>query len=341
MVSSTDGWPTNTCWKRRSSAASVSMYLRYSSSVVAPIMRSSPRASIGLIMLPASIAPSALPAPTIVWSSSMKVMTSPSASVISLRTAFSRSSNSPRYLAPATMLPRSRLMRRLSFRPSGTSPSTMRRARPSTMAVLPTPGSPISTGLFFVRRESTWMTAADLLVAPDDRVELPAAGRLGEVAAVLLERLVLVLGGLAGDAVAAPDLAQRGEQVLAGDAELVGQREQQVLGGEVLVGELDPGRVGPVHHGLEVARDARLAAVGLGELVEPLERRVAQLRRCAARPSRAPGARRPRPGRAGRRGGGRGAPRGCSAVRAASTAALKASWVRRVQRFGSSAMPPG
>src|SRR5271167_1776170 len=34
----------------------------------------------------------------------------------------------------------------------------MRRARPSTMAVLPTPGSPISTGLFFVRLDSTWMT---------------------------------------------------------------------------------------------------------------------------------------------------------------------------------------
>ena len=152
MVSSTDGWPTNTCWKRRSSAASFSMCLRYSSSVVAPIMRSSPRASIGLIMLPASIAPSALPAPTIVCSSSMKVMTSPSASVISLSTAFSRSSNSPRYLAPATMPPRSRLMSRLFFSPSGTSPSTMRRARPSTMAVLPTPGSPMSTGLFLVRR---------------------------------------------------------------------------------------------------------------------------------------------------------------------------------------------
>ena len=55
-VSSTDGSPTSTCWKRRSSAASFSMYLRYSSSVVAPTRRSSPRASIGLIMLPASIA---------------------------------------------------------------------------------------------------------------------------------------------------------------------------------------------------------------------------------------------------------------------------------------------
>ena len=158
IVSSTDGSPTYTCWKRRSSAGSFSTCLRYSSSVVAPIIRSSPRASIGLIMLPASIAPSAAPAPTIVCSSSTNVMTSPAASVISLSTAFSRSSNSPRYLAPASIEPMSRAIRRLFFRPSGTSPSAMRRARPSTIAVLPTPGSPISTGLFFVRRESTWMT---------------------------------------------------------------------------------------------------------------------------------------------------------------------------------------
>ena len=34
----------------------------------------------------------------------------------------------------------------------------MRWARPSAIAVLPTPGSPIRTGLFLVRRERTWMT---------------------------------------------------------------------------------------------------------------------------------------------------------------------------------------
>ena len=33
----------------------------------------------------------------------------------------------------------------------------MRWARPSTMAVFPTPGSPMSTGLFLVRRERTWL----------------------------------------------------------------------------------------------------------------------------------------------------------------------------------------
>src|ERR1700691_652352 len=77
------------------------MYLRYSSSVVAPMRRSSPRARSGLIMLPASIAPSAAPAPTMVWSSSTKLITSPLASWISFSTAFRRSSNSPRYFAPA------------------------------------------------------------------------------------------------------------------------------------------------------------------------------------------------------------------------------------------------
>src|SRR5665647_2488942 len=96
MVSSTLGSPTNTCWNRRSSAASFSMCFRYSSSVVAPTIRSSPRASSGLSMLAASIDPSAAPAPTTVCSSSMKVMTWPPAERISSSTALRRSSNSPR-----------------------------------------------------------------------------------------------------------------------------------------------------------------------------------------------------------------------------------------------------
>ena len=65
---------------------------------------------------------------------------------------------------------------RRPLRLSGTSPATMRCARPSTIAVLPTPGSPISTGLFLVRRESTWIDAPHLLVAADHRVELAALG---------------------------------------------------------------------------------------------------------------------------------------------------------------------
>ncbi len=246
MVSSTDGGPTYTCWKRRSRAASFSMCLRYSSSVVAPIMRSWPRASSGLSMLPASIAPSAAPAPTTVCSSSMKVMTSPSASVISLRTALSRSSNSPRYLAPATIEPRSSAMTRLFLRRLG------------HVALDDAGGEPLDDGgLADARLADEHRVVlraarqhlddpADLLVAPDDRVELALAGDLGEVAAVALERLELVLGVLRGDPVAAPHGLHGGEHVVAGDAEPVGQREQQVLGRQVLVGELGAGLVGGV-----------------------------------------------------------------------------------------------
>src|SRR5512141_1666764 len=157
-VSSTVGSPTGTGWNRRSSAASFSTYFRYSSSVVAPTHRSSPRARAGFSMLEASIDPSAFPAPTRVCSSSMKRITLPSAAVISFRTAFNRSSNSPRYFAPAMRAPRSRASTRFSFSPSGTSPVTTRWASPSTIAVFPTPGSPMRTGLFFVRRERTWIT---------------------------------------------------------------------------------------------------------------------------------------------------------------------------------------
>ena len=159
-----------------------------------------------------------------------------------------RSSNSPRYFEPAIRAPMSSATTRRSRSDSGMSPETIRWARPSAMAVLPTPGSPISTGLFFVRRREDLDDAADLVVAPDHRVELALLGRAGEVAPELLERLVLVLGALVGHAVRAADVRQRLEhrvlrgavapQRLAGLRAVAGQREQEVLGGDVLVAEL-------------------------------------------------------------------------------------------------------
>ena len=102
------------------------MYLRYSFSVVAPIARSSPRASAGFSMFEASIEPSAAPAPTSVCNSSMNRMICPSDSVTSFSTAFKRSSNSPRYFAPAIKEARSSDTMRFGFKTSGTSPATMR-----------------------------------------------------------------------------------------------------------------------------------------------------------------------------------------------------------------------
>ena len=70
-------------------------------------------------------------------------------------TAFMRSSNSPRNLEPATIAPISRERTDLPLKISGTSLFAIRWANPSTIAVFPTPASPIRTGLFFVLRQST------------------------------------------------------------------------------------------------------------------------------------------------------------------------------------------
>ena len=291
-MSSELGSSTITGWKRRSSAASFSMCLRYSSSVVAPTARSSPRASIGLSRFEASTAPSAPPAPTIVCSSSMNRMIVPSASAISLRTALSRSSNSPRYFEPAISAPMSSAMTRRSRSDSGTSPETMRWARPSTIAVLPTPGSPMSTGLFLVRRERTWITRRISSSRPMTGSSLPSSAALGQVAAELVQRLELVLGVLVGHAVRAAHLGDGLEQLVArrpGAAQGVArarlgarQREQQVLGGDVLVLELAGGLLGAAEdlHDLAGGADVLGALAGdSGKAVEGLVDLAADLRR--------------------------------------------------------------
>ncbi len=203
----------------------------YSESVVAPMARSSPRASAGFSMLDASMAPSAAPAPMSVWSSSMKRMIVPCASSISLRTALSRSSNSPRYLAPAIIAPRSSETTRLFFRPSGTSPMWIRRARPSTMAVLPTPGLADQHRVVLRAPREDLDDAPDLLVAADDRVDLSAPREIGEVARVALQGLVLVLGVGIGDPRGAAHFFQRLEEGV-----LANPRLRKAPGGAVAAG---------------------------------------------------------------------------------------------------------
>ena len=105
-------------------------------------------------MLAASMAPSPdAPAPTRVWISSIKRIISPLDCTTSLMTAFKRSSNSPLYLAPAISAPISSEYNFLVFKFSGMSPLTKRWAKPSAMAVLPTPASPIRIGVFLVLLE--------------------------------------------------------------------------------------------------------------------------------------------------------------------------------------------
>ncbi len=138
----------------------------------------SPLANAGLKILLASSEPLAPPAPTMVCNSSMNRITSLFFSS-SFMMAFILSSNWPRYLVPATNAARSNEITLLSNSTLDTLRCTMRSAKPSTMAVLPTPGSPINIGLFFLRRESI----CDTLSISDSR---PTMGSNAPNSAILV-----------------------------------------------------------------------------------------------------------------------------------------------------------
>ena len=174
--SSTEVGSTITFWNLRSKAPSFSIYCLYSSSVVAPIHCSSPLAKAGLNMLDASKEPVAPPAPTMVWISSMNKMISSFFS-ISFITAFIRSSNCPRYFVPATRLAKSSVTTLLSKRILETFLWTILKAKPSTMADLPTPGSPINRGLFFFLLLNIWETRCISPSLPTTGSNLPSVAK--------------------------------------------------------------------------------------------------------------------------------------------------------------------
>src|SRR4051795_9034074 len=200
------------------------MCLRYSSRVVAPIMRSSPRASIGLIMLPASTAPSAPPPPPMVCSLSTKgkISASPAPGTHDGVQLVDEGDD----LAVAVddlledglhaVLELAAVLRPRDHRPDVESDEALVAQALGDVPLDDAAGEALGDGGLadagLADEHGVVLGAArqhldhpsDLLVAPDDRVELALAGVLGEVAPVLLERLVLLLGVLAGDPVAAP-----------------------------------------------------------------------------------------------------------------------------------------
>ncbi len=115
--------------------------------------------------------------------------------------------------------------------------------------------------------------AADLVVAPDHRVELALARALGQVEAVFLQRLALALGLLVLDRLAAAHRLDGIFQRLALCAVLLeqsarlalvaGQGEQEHLGGDELVAGLLRFLVGDVQQVGQVAADRDLAAGAL------------------------------------------------------------------------------
>ena len=242
MVSSTVGSDTKTGWKRRASAASFSTCFLYSSSVVAPTQCSSPRASAGFSRLEASIAPSPFPAPTRVCISSMNRMIWPLAPVVSASTALRRSSNSPRYFAPAIKLPMSSASRRLSLQPLRHVAVDDAERQPLHDGGLADAGLADQHGVVLGAARQDLDGPPDLLVAPDHGVELAVPRRLGQVAGVAAQRLIALLGRGAVGGAALADLGDGGLQLLRGDARgaqrlgrlapVGGERQQQPLGGD-------------------------------------------------------------------------------------------------------------
>ena len=155
MVCASVGSLTWIGWKRRSSAASFSTYLRYSSGR-GPIVCSSPRASIGE---DAGGVDRALGGPgTDQGVHLVDEQDDVAAGADLLEHLLEALLEVTAVTAAGNQRAEVRCTSCLSLSVSGTSLRTIICARPSTTAVLPTPGSPMSTGLFLVRRDSTCMT---------------------------------------------------------------------------------------------------------------------------------------------------------------------------------------
>ena len=257
------------------------MYFWYSESVVAPMARSSPRASAGLSMLDASIAPSAAPAPISVCSSSMKRMIVPCGLLDLLEDGLepvlelapvlgARDHRAEVEGHDALVLQALRDVAHVD--PPGEALDDRRladaRLADQDRVVLRPPGEDLDH-------------APDLLVAADDGIDLAAPGQVGEVARVALQGLVLVLGVGVGDARRAPDLLQGLEQRVLldpGPGQALGglagvglrQGHQEVLGRDVLVAELLGDLEGAVEDAVQLPGDLGVGR-GAGDLGPPLE----------------------------------------------------------------------
>ena len=120
----------------------------------------------------------------------------------------------------------------------------------------------------------------DLFVAADDRVDLAFAGTGREVLAVLLERLELFLGIRRRDSVRAPHLAQRIQQLLAGDPDALVHGEQEMFDRQVVVVQVTPRLVGILEDVVQLAVHPRLfTAIRMGQLGDCLVGLVAQHQR--------------------------------------------------------------
>lgn len=152
--------------------------------------RISPRRAAGFKMFAASTAPSALPAPT------NGVQLVDEQNDIAVAPHLVEHGADALFKLAAVLCPRhhageveqqdtlvDKLLRHVA--------AAIFSARPSAMAVLPTPGSPMSTGLFFGPPRQNAQRTADLLFPPDHGVEPPLARHRRQIAREFQERLAV------------------------------------------------------------------------------------------------------------------------------------------------------
>ena len=298
MVSSTVGWVTNTGWKRRARAASFSMCLRYSSSVVAPMQCSSPRASAGFSMFDASIEPSARPAPTRLCSSSMNSTTSPAAgqllqhrlqALLELAAIFRAGDQGAEIEREEPTL--AQALRHVAV------DDALRQALGDRS--LADPGLADQHRVVLGPAREHLDHPADLLVAADHRVELALTRGFGEIAGVFLQRIVALLGRRAVRGPALPQRLDRAVQRLRRHAGLLervrgfgagghGQRHQDALDRHEAVARLLRELLGLVEQARGFRRQEQLAGPGALDPRQPGERRLGQVERALRIAARRP-----------------------------------------------------
>src|SRR6185436_2724054 len=127
--------------------------------------------------------------------------------------------------------------------------------------------------------------APDLVVAADDRVELPLLCPFGQVQGVFGERLALAFVRLSGHVLTASHFLDRLLQGRLGQPEQLRRRQQEHLGSDVLVAALLRFLVGDVEELRELAREVDLArgAFDLGQFLDLLRKTLLERSGISAR----------------------------------------------------------
>ena len=231
------------------------------------------------------MAPSALPAPMSVCISSMKRMMAPAEDVTSCSTALSRSSNSPRYFAPAIIAPMSSDKKLLVFEAFRHVAIDDAQRQALDDRGLADAGLADQHRIVLGAAGQHLDGAADFLVAADHRVELAVARRLREIAGVFLQRIIGVLGRRAVGGAALAQRLDGGVEILrrhAGVAENLSrfavlfqsQREQKPLNGDEAVAGLLAGLLGGLEHPRQRRIEIDLPGAAAGDFGALGERRL-------------------------------------------------------------------